>query len=139
MSAHRAPTREWWEGDTPGNEVAALATALVLTAAAAETALVGQLRLFFDLWFVLVCLGSALMVRPRDFFTIGVLPPLLMAGTMLIVALNGPKVIGAVHDSVLQAVITGLAHHSLALFAGYAVCLGTLYARQRAAQAHTRS
>jgi hypothetical protein len=134
MSAHGAPARQWWEGRVPGSEVAALASALVLTAAAAETAFVGRLGLFFDLCFILVCLGAALMVRPRDFFTVGVLPPLLMAGTMLLVALNGPKVIAAAHDSVVQAVVTGLAHHSLALFAGYAVCLLTLLARQRAAR-----
>jgi len=132
MSAHGAPARQWWEGSTPGGEVAALASALVLTAAAAETAFVGRLGLFFDLCFILVCLGAALLVRPRDFFTVGVLPPLLMAGTMVIVALNGPKVIAAAHDSVVQAVVTGLAHHSLALFSGYAVCLLTLLARQRA-------
>ncbi len=134
MSAHGAPTRQWWEGNVPGGEVAALASALVLTAAAAETAFVGRLGLFFDLCFILVCLGAALLVRPRDFFTVGVLPPLLMAGTMVIVALNGPKVIAAAHDSVVQAVVTGLAHHSLALFAGYAVCLLTLLARQQAAR-----
>lgn len=135
MSARRSPTREWWQGSTPGGEVAALSTALVLTAAAAETAFVGRLGLFFDLCFILVCLAAALMVRPRDFFTVGVLPPLLMAGTMVLVALNGPKVIAAAHDGVVQAVVTGLAHHSLALFVGYAVCLLTLLARQRAARA----
>jgi ATP/ADP translocase len=134
MSAHGAPARQWYEGSVPGGEVAALASALVLTAAAAETAFVGRLGLFFDLCFILVCLGAALMVRPRDFFTVGVLPPLLMLGTMVIVALNGPKVIATAHDGVVQAVVTGLAHHSLALFAGYAVCLGTLFARQRAAR-----
>lgn len=136
MSAQTTPARQWWEGRTPGGEVAALSSALVLTAAAAETAFVGRLGLFFDLCFILVCLGAALLVRPRDFFTVGVLPPLLMAGTMLIVALNGPRVIAAAHDSVVQAVVTGLARHSLALFAGYAVCLLTLVARQRAAHSH---
>jgi len=50
---------------------------------------------------------------------------------MVIVALNGPKVIATPHDGMVQAVITGLAHHSLALFAGYAVCLITLLVRQR--------
>jgi len=134
MSAHGSPTRQWWEGSTPGGEVAALSTALVLTAAAAETALVGRLGLFFDLCFILVSFGAALLVRPRDFFTVGVLPPLLMAGTMLLVALNGPRVIAAAHDGVVQAVVTGLAHHSLALFVGYAACLLTLLARQRAAR-----
>jgi hypothetical protein len=111
--------------------VAVLASAVVLTVAAAEVLMVGHLRLFFDLCFVVVCLGAALMVRPRDFFTVGVLPPLLMFGTMVLVALNGPQVIAAAHDGLVQAVITGLAHHSLALFAGYAVCLVTLLARQR--------
>ena len=128
----RHETRPRWEGNTRGSEVAALASAVVLTVAAAEVLLVGHLRLFFDLCFVVVCLGAALMVRPRDFFTVGVLPPLLMFGTMVLVALNGPKVIATAHDGVVQAVITGLAHHSLALFAGYAVCLLTLLARQRA-------
>jgi hypothetical protein len=41
-------------------------------------------------------------------------------------------VIASPHDGVVQAVITGLAHHSTGLFAGYAVCLLTLLARQRA-------
>ena len=129
-----AAPRPWWAGDTPGSEVAALSCAVVLTVAAAEVLLVGHLRLFFDLCFVVVCLGAALMVRPRDYFTVGVLPPLLMLGTMVIVALNGPKVIATAHDGVVQAVVTGLAHHSLALFTGYAVCLVTLLARQRAAR-----
>jgi hypothetical protein len=129
---HRRTERAWWTGDTRGSEVVALASAVVLTVAAAEVLLVGHLRLFFDLCFVVVCLGAALLVRPRDFFTVGVLPPLLMFGTMLIVALNGPKVVANAGDGVVQAVVSGLAHHSLALFSGYAVCLLTLVARQRA-------
>jgi hypothetical protein len=123
-----------WDGRAPGQEVAALAAALTLTVAAVEITLVGHLRLFFDLCFVGICLASALLVRPRDFFTVGVLPPLLMFGTMVIVALNGPRVVAHPHDSTLQAVITGLAHHSVALFVGYAVCLLTLFARQRLAR-----
>jgi hypothetical protein len=124
-----------WEGNAPGSEVVALSSAVVLTVAALEVMLVGHLELFFDLCFVVVCLGAALMVRPRDFFTVGVLPPLMMAGTMLVVALNGPRVIATAHDGVVQAVVSGLAHHSLALFAGYAVCLATLFVRQRGALA----
>ena len=126
---HPAPV---WEGHTRGSEVAALATALTLTSAAAEITMVSGLGLFFDLCFVATCLTAALMVRPREFFTVGVLPPLLMLGTMVLVALNGTQIIAAKHDSVIQAVITGLAHHSVALFIGYAVCLVTLVLRQRA-------
>ena len=134
MSHARHELGPLWEGNAPGSEVVALSSAVVLTVAAVEVMMVGHLKLFFDLCFVVVCLGAALMVRPRDFFTVGVLPPLLMLGTMVIVALNGPKVIAAPHDGVVQAVVTGLAHHSLALFAGYAVCLVTLLVRQRAAR-----
>jgi len=121
-----------WDGHTRGSEVVALSTALTLTAAAAEITMRDGLGLFFDLCFVAVCLTAALMVRPRDYFTVGVLPPLLMLGTMLLVALNGAQVIASRHDSVVQAVITGLAHHSVALFVGYAVSLVTLVLRQRA-------
>lgn len=128
--ARREPAYLWWDGAARGSEVAALASALALTVAAAEVTFVGHLRLLFDLCFVAICLGAALMVRPRDFFTVGVLPPLLMFGTMLVVALNGPKVIATPRDGVVQAVITGLAHHSMALFAGYAVCLVTLLVRR---------
>jgi hypothetical protein len=131
MHARQRSRSAFWNGDTSGREVVALSTALVLTAATVEIALVGHLRLFFDLCFVLICLAAAVMVRPRDFFSVGVLPPLLMFGTMVILALNGAQAIATAHDGLVQAVVTGLAHHSLGLFSGYAVCLGVLLARQR--------
>jgi len=133
VSAHRTP-RPIWEGESRGSEVVALTAALTLTAAAAEITLSGRLGWFFDLCFVAVCLTAAMTVRPRDFFTVGVLPPLLMLGTMVLVALNGTHVIAARNDSVVQAVITGLAHHAVALFVGYAVCLVTLGLRRSAAR-----
>ena len=122
-----------WDGESRGSEVVALVTALTLSAAAAEITVASRLGFFFDMCFVVVCLVGAKMVRPRDFFTVGVLPPLLMLGTMLLVALNGAHVIAARDDSTVQAVITGLAHHSVALFVGYAVCLVTLVLRRRSA------
>ncbi|HEY2877778.1 DUF6542 domain-containing protein [Nocardioides sp.] len=132
LSPRREPLRPVWDGVSRGSEVVALASALTLTAATVEIAVGGHLGLFFDVCFVAICLASALMVRPRDYFTVGVLPPLLMFGTMVLVALNGTRVIAHRHDSVVQAVITGLAHHAVALFIGYAVCLVTLVLRQRA-------
>ena len=131
LSPRREP-RPLWDGVSRGSEVVALASALTLTAATVEIAVGGHLGLFFDVCFVAICLASALLVRPRDYFTVGVLPPLLMFGTMVLVALNGTRVIAHRHDSVVQAVITGLAHHAVALFIGYAVCLVTLVLRQRA-------
>ena len=132
LSTDREPLRPVWDGRTRGSEVVALASALTLTAATVEITLGGHLRLFFDICFVAICLVSPLRVRPRDYFTVGVLPPLLMFGTMVLVALNGARVIADRHDSVVQAVVTGLAHHSVALFIGYAVCLVMLVLRRRA-------
>lgn len=133
-ASHPPPVRPVWDGASRGSEVVALAVALTLTAATIEITLGGHLHLFFDICFVVICLAGAMLVRPRDFFTVGVLPPLLMFGTMVLVALNGADVIAHRHDNVVQAVITGLAHHSIALFIGYAACLVTLVLRQRAAR-----
>ena len=72
----------------------------------------GRLGLFFDLCFVLVCLAAALLVRPRDFFTVGVLPPLLMLGTIVLVGAQRPEAIAHAARRLVQAVVTGLAHHS---------------------------
>jgi ATP/ADP translocase len=131
VTTHSERLSVLWDGHTRGGEVAALATALTLTVATVEVTFAGHLGLFFDLCFVVICLVAALMVRKRDFFTVGVLPPLLMFATMILVALNGTQVIASAHDSIVQAVVTGLARHSVALFAGYAVCLLALLARQR--------
>ncbi|MGC4109561.1 MAG: hypothetical protein QM747_03860 [Nocardioides sp.] len=130
--AAREPVRPVWDGVSRGSEVVALSAALTLSAATLEIAVGGHLRLFFDLCFVAVCVAAAMLVRPRDFFTVGVLPPLLMLGTMVLVALNGPTIVTGRHDGVVQAVVTGLARHSLALFLGYAACLLTLVLRRRA-------
>jgi uncharacterized protein DUF6542 len=131
-SPGRDPVRPVWDGHTRGSEVVALTAALTLTAAAVQVTAGGRLGLFFDVCFVAICLAAGMLVRPRDFFTVGVLPPLLMFGTMVLVALNGTQVIANPHDSVVQAVITGLARHSVALFVGYAACLGILALRRRA-------
>jgi hypothetical protein len=130
LPVEREPARPLRDGRARGSEVVALTSALTLTAATGEIALGGHLRLFFDVCFVAICVAAALMVRPRDFFTVGVLPPLLMLGTMVLVALNGTRVIAHRHDSVVQAVVSGLAHHSVALFIGYAACLVVLVLRR---------
>jgi hypothetical protein len=96
--------------------------------------MVGRVSMFFDLCFVLLCLGLALLVRPRDFFTVGVLPPLIMVVGFAILAIDRPGAIASPRDGLVQAVISGLAHHSVALVCGYALCLVTLLARQRAAR-----
>ena len=125
----------WGEGREPGRAVVALGAALALSVIVLNVALVGRVSLFFDLWFVLICLGLALLVRPSDFFTVGVLPPLIMLGAFGVLALGRPEAIAQRQDGLVQAVVSGLAHHSVALIVGYGLCLLTLLARQRAAAA----
>ena len=124
----------WDEGSEPGRAVVALGTAVALSAVVVNVALVGRVSMFFDLWFVLICLGLALLVRPRDFFTVGVLPPLIMLGAFVVLAAGRPEAIASPRDGLVQAVVSGLAHHSVALVCGYALCLVTLLARQRTAR-----
>lgn len=125
---------EPFAGVEPGRQVVALGLAAVLTVVVVNVLLVGELTLFFDLCFVVLCLALALAVRTRDFFTVGVLPPLMMVGVFTLLGLTVPGVIAEQRDGVVQAVVSGLAHHSGALVAGYALCLATLAFRTRSEQ-----
>jgi len=121
----------WEEGHEPGRQVVALGAALALTIVVLDVALVGRVSLFFDLCFVVLCIALALKVRPTDFFTVGVLPPLIMVGVFALLGTTRPEVIADPGDGVVQAVVSGLSHHSGALVAGYLLCLATLAVRQR--------
>lgn len=121
----------WDEGIEPGRQVVALGVAVALSVVTIDVALGGELSLFFDLCFVTLCLGLALAVRPGEFFTAGVLPPLIMVAVFALLALVDVDAVARPGDGVVQAIVSGLAHHSAALVGGYLVCLGTLWARQR--------
>lgn len=124
----------WEEGHEPGREMVALGVALALTAAAVDLLLTERVGILFDLAFVALCVALALAVRPTDFFTVGVLPPLLMLSTFLLLAMSRSEAIAREHDGVAQAVVSGLAHHSVALVLAYALALGVLVVRQRVAR-----
>ncbi len=123
----------WEEGREPGRQVVALGVAVALSVVVADLALVGRVSLFFDLCFVSLCVGLALAVRPSDFFIVGVLPPLIMVGVFALLGLSRPSVIAHPEDGVIQAVVSGLSHHSTALVVGYLLCLITLAIRHRVA------
>lgn len=117
----------------------ALGAAATLAAVGFDLALAGRLTLFFDLCFVVLCLALAITVRERDFFTVAVLPPLLMLVTFLMLAAIRPTALGEGDSGVLQTIVTGLAHHSAALAVGQLLCLGALalrHHRSRAQSAH---
>ena len=129
----------WTDGLEPGRQVVALGIAAALTIVALNVALVGELSLFFDLCFIVLCLGLALVVKPHDFFTVGVLPPLMMLAVFTLLGAVAPETVADRGDGVVQSVVSGLAHHSAALVAGYALCLGTLALRQRSSRNATTS
>ena len=110
--------------------MASAAGALVLLVVVLDLVVFSGVTAVFDVAFVLVCVAAALAVRPRDFFVIGVLPPLLMAGTVAVLALLSRSTVADPGDGFLQAVVSGLAHHSGSLVAGYALTLAILALRQ---------
>jgi hypothetical protein len=110
--------------------VAPAATLLVLVVVLADVLVVDGLSPVFDIAFVLACVGAALAVRPSEFFVIGVFPPLLMAGTVAVLALLSRGSVADPADGLLQAVVSGLAHHARALVIGYVLTLGVLALRQ---------
>ncbi len=126
------PRTLWQAGRESGRQVVALAVALALSALVVDLLLVGRVSIFFDLCFVALCVGVALLVRPTDFFVVGVLPPLVMLGVFTLVGLTRAEMIAEAEDGVVQAVLSGLSHHSLALLVGYALCLACLGVRHRA-------
>ncbi|GAB3772665.1 hypothetical protein FB382_002817 [Nocardioides ginsengisegetis] len=121
----------WEEGREPGRAVVALGLAVALTVVVVDVGMVGRVSLFFDLCFVALCIGLALAVRPTDFFTVGVLPPMLMVAIFTLLAFTRPDAIAHPDDGVVQAVVSGLSRHSAALLVGYGLCLGVLAVRQR--------
>jgi hypothetical protein len=120
------------EGEEPGHEVAALAVALLLTATTIDLALADELGLLFDLTFVTVCARAAIMVRPASFFTVGVLPPLAMLAAIVLLAFVEPAAIAHEQDGAVQATVSGLSGHAIALVIGYLLCLGILAVRNQA-------
>lgn len=123
----------WPTGRESGRQTIALGFALVLTAVSVDLVLSGSLSLFFDLTFTASCLLLAWQVRPADFFTVGVLPPLLMLGVFVFIGFVEPGLIARPADGVLQAVISGLSGHAGALIIGYILVLGSLFYRVRSA------
>lgn len=120
----------WDEGRKPGRQVVTLTTLAAVAVAWLNVGLSGRLSLFFDLTFVVLCLVAALAVRPRDFFVVGVLPPLLMLGVMTMLAMAARGAVADEVDGLVQAVVSGLAHHAGGLVAGYALTLAVLALRQ---------
>jgi hypothetical protein len=114
-----------------GSRVVRLAVLAGLVTLGLDLLVGSDLGLVFDLGFVATCVGTALAVRPTDFFPVGVMPPLLLLGLVLLVAAVERTQVARADDGLVQALVSGLAHHATALMVGYALTLGVLGVRQR--------
>jgi hypothetical protein len=129
-SRTRSTRTLWEEGRHPGRLVVR-AAAIALLLVVLGSLLVGdRIGIAFDAAFVAICVAAALWVHPRDFFTVGVLPPLLLAATVGILAVVDRDAVARAEDPVVQAAVSGLAHHALALVIGYGLTLAVLALRQ---------
>jgi len=132
-----APTL-WEEGRLSASRVVRLSILAGLLVLALDLAINHRPTLLFDVGFVAICVGAALAVRPRDFFTVGVLPPLLLLGLVTLIALVDRDWVAEPGDGLVQAVVSGLAHRATGLTVAYALTLLVLVIRQRVRAAHTK-
>ncbi len=102
-------------------------TAATLCLVLLNLILVHRLSFFFDVCFVVLCLGAGLLVRPGESWNVVLAPPVLLLAVVIFLALLDPSSVAETDDGTLQAVVTGMARHSAALVAGYALFLGALY------------
>jgi hypothetical protein len=112
----------------PGRGVIAMSIAAAVAVVLLDFALTGGLSMFFDLWFVVVCLVGAMAVRRQDLFTTGVLAPLLFGGLIAAISVLAPATFSDV-GGFGKVFPTGLTAHAGALVAGYGVALLTVGGR----------
>jgi hypothetical protein len=120
----------WEEGRKPAPLVVLASAALMLLVVLVDLLAFNALTAMSDVAFVLVCAAAALAVRPREFFVVGVLPPLLLASVVGFLAVRWRDAVADPADGLGQAVVSGLAHHAEALVVGYALTLALLALRQ---------
>jgi hypothetical protein len=132
-----APT-VWEEGRWSGRRVTRFSMLVSALLVLADLVVTGGLGSVFDSGFIVLCVGMALAVRPEDFFRVGVLPPMLLLGISAVLGLGHRSAIAAADDAYVQSVISGLAHHSGALLAGYALTLAVLGIRLRVMRRHSK-
>jgi uncharacterized protein DUF6542 len=97
----------------------------------------GRMTFFFDLCFVVICLVGTMAVRRADLFTAGVLPPLMFAAVIAVVAVAAPHAFESA-PGVNKVFLSGLASHAPGLVGGYAVALLAVAARMAASPGRDR-
>ena len=110
-----------------GPSAIALGVALALTWLALDTVVSPPLGALLGVGFALTCLWLALTIRPGHFFTVGVLPPLLLVGVLVLAAALRPASLDG--DGLLDRVVGGLVDQRLALVLAWVGTLAVLATR----------
>lgn len=140
---HAPPRRAPWVGaEPPVVQVVGAAAVVLLLAAASEIAVADTIGTLFGTILVLASIGCALLVRPGDLFTAGVLPPLLLLALLVVLAVVHPDGVAVPaldpSASLPQRVIAGFVDLAGALVLAHALALLVVALRVRAVRRRGR-
>lgn len=106
---------------------------LALAAVTALDLIDGRLGPAYSVGFVLVTLTAATAVHGRGYFTVGILPPVLMVSALLLVAVIAPQtiVIDGLHEDagVFGLTLTAVIAHGVTLAIGHALAMAMILGR----------
>lgn len=93
----------------------------------------GRLGSLFSVGFILIAVTTPLAVEVRSLFAPGIMPPLLMIGAILVLAIVLPDSIQAnglaASDGVMQRLIAGIINNATALVVGHLLALAVIALR----------
>lgn len=116
--------------DLSARQAITLACAALALVAALDIIIDGTIGLLFSVGFVLVAVTAPLSVESGSLFGPGILPPLLMIGSILMLAIVVPDAIAtdgiSATAGTLQRLIAGVIDHATALAVGHLLALGVI-------------
>ena len=138
----RTSQAPWVDAEPPVKQVLVVGASALLAAAFLEILLLDTVGVLVGLCLVAVSVGTALTVRPRDLFSAGVLPPLLLVGLLTVVAVLYPGGIDvsrlSASASIAQRVIAGFVDLAGALVVAHALALLVVALRVRVTRLRRR-
>lgn len=127
---HQSPLSALSKKDLSATQVVVVGSVAFGLATALSIRLTGDLGFFVGLCFVLVSVTGAMAASIHSLFAPGVLPPLLMIATVVVVANVSPDAIDVAGLSAsagtLQRAIAGLVDQAVALVIGHLLALAVI-------------
>lgn len=133
QAVHRTPPRTARPGHDLTARQAIAASCLAMTAIVLLDLVDGRLDLLYSVGFVLIAVTAPMSVGTRHLFPTGVLPPVLMIVSLLLICLFEPSVIqveGMGRDAgTFARLIAGTLDHGMTLFVGCGLALAIITLR----------